>query len=214
MATSATGEFSKHYFPDYTPIVDPLHALSYVYQAAQAATVDMEECWQLCKPWITWIWQGKVDRVLDDLDQRIAQTTDAAVLDTLNTSRGYLHNNRDRMRYDEYRRRGLPITTALMESTIKRINRRIKGTEKFWREGAEPQIQLSADKISETHPSMPTGKRKRTPKSANANPVPNYSEPCPAPHPGERQSGFRPTRFSACKTCARGPLFLAANDSA
>jgi hypothetical protein len=139
-------------FPDYTPIVDPLHALSYVYQAAQAATVDMEECWQLCKPWITWIWQGKVDCVLDDLDQRIAQTTDAAVLDTLNTSRGYLHNNRDRMRYDEYRRRGLPITTALMESTIKRINRRIKGTEKFWREGAEPQIQLSADKISETRP--------------------------------------------------------------
>jgi len=140
------------YFPDYTPIVDPLHALSYVYQAAQAATVDMEECWQLCKPWITWIWQGKVDRVLDDLDQRIAQTTDAAVLDTLHTSRGYLHNNRDRMRYDEYRRRGLPITTALMESTIKRINRRIKGTEKFWREGVEPQIQLSADKISETRP--------------------------------------------------------------
>ena len=140
------------YFPDYTPIVDLLHALSYVYQAAQAATVDMEECWQLCKRWITWVWQGKVDRVIDALDQQIAQTTDAAVLDTLNTSRGYLHNNRDRMRYDEYRRRGLPITTALMESTIKRINRRIKGTEKFWREGAEPQIQLTADKISETHP--------------------------------------------------------------
>ncbi len=66
--------------------------------------------------------------------------------------RGYLHNNRHRMRYDEYRRRGLPITTALMESTIKRMNRRIKGTEKFWREGAEPMLQLAADKISETEP--------------------------------------------------------------
>jgi hypothetical protein len=140
------------HFPDYTPVVDLLHALSYVYQGAQAVARDMEECWQLCKPWITWIWQGKVDRVIDALDQHIAQTTDAVVLDTLNTSRGYLHNNRDRMRYDEYRRRGLPITTALMESTIKQINRRIKGTEKFWREGAEPQIQLSADKISETRP--------------------------------------------------------------
>ncbi len=140
------------YFSDYTPIVDLLHALSYVYQAAQSAAVDMEACWKLCSRWITWVWQGKVDRVIDALDQQIPETTDAAVLDTLNTSRGYLHNNRDRMRYDEYRRRGLPITTALMESTIKRINRRIKGTEKFWREGAEPQIQLSADKISETHP--------------------------------------------------------------
>jgi len=147
-------------FPDYTPVVDLLHALSYVYQAAQAAAVDMEECWQLCSLWITWVWQGKVERVIDALDQKIAQTTDAAVLDTLNTSRGYLHNNRDRMRYDEYRRRGLPITTALMESTVKRINRRIKGTEKFWREGVEPQIQLCADKISETRPLEAFWKRK------------------------------------------------------
>ena len=120
----------------------------------------MEECWQLCKPWITWVWQGQMDRVLDALDQHIAHATDAAVLDTLNTSRGYLHNNRDRMRYADYRRRGLPITTALMESTIKRINRRIKGTEKFWREGAEPQLQLSADKISETDPLDAYWKRK------------------------------------------------------
>jgi hypothetical protein len=109
------------YFPDYTPIVDPLHALSYVYQAAQAATLDMEECWQLCKRWVTWVWQGNVGQVIDALDQQIAQASEATVLETLNTSRGYLQNNRDRMRYDEYRRRGLPITTALMESTIKRI---------------------------------------------------------------------------------------------
>ena len=50
----------------------------------------MEDCWRLCKPWIT--------------------------------------------------------------STIKRINRRIKGTEKFCRDGAEPMLQLAADKISETEP--------------------------------------------------------------
>jgi hypothetical protein len=145
-------KIQQTYFPDYTPIVDPLHAFSYVYHAAQAASVDMEECWQLCKRWITWTWQGKVGDVIDALDQQIAQTSDATILETLSTSRGYLHHNRDRMRYDEYRRRGLPITTALMESTIKRINRRIKGTEKFWRDGAEPQLQLTADKISETIP--------------------------------------------------------------
>ncbi len=148
------------YFSDYTPIVDLLHALSYVYQAAQAAAVDMEACWQTCSQWITCVWQGNVQRVIDALDQKIAHTTDTAVLDTLTTSRGYLHNNRDRMRYDAYRRRGLPITTALMESTIKRINRRIKGTEKFWRDGVEPQIQLCADKISDTRPLDAFWKRK------------------------------------------------------
>lgn len=139
-------------FPDYTPIVDLLHALSYVYQAAQAVAVDMEDCWRLCKPWITWVWQGQVERVITALDQHLAQTSDTATLQMLHDSRGYLYNNRHRMRYHEYRRRGLPITTALMESTIKRINRRIKGTEKFWREGAEPMLQLVADKISETQP--------------------------------------------------------------
>jgi len=161
-------------FPDYTPIVDLLHALSYVYQAAQAAAVDMPECWQLCKPWITWIWQGQVERVIAAIDERIEQIGDAATRETLGESRGYLHNNRHRMYYDEYRRRGLPITTALMESMIKRINRRVKGTEKFWRDGAEPILQLVADKLSETQPletywknkaETQTGKRKSRAKA-------------------------------------------------
>lgn len=148
------------YFSEYTPIVDLLHALSYVYQAAQAAAADMEQCWQLCQPWITWVWQGRVERVINALDQCIAQTSDPTARETLRDSRGYLQNNRHRMRYHEYRRRSLPITTALMESTIKRINRRIKGTEKFWRDGAEPMLQLVADKISETRPLETYWKRK------------------------------------------------------
>ena len=62
----------------------------------------------------------------------------------------YLTNNANRMKYDEYRRAGLPITTTLIESTINQTNPRMKGTEKFWDEGAEPQLQLCADRISET----------------------------------------------------------------
>ena len=38
------------------------------------------------------------------------------------------------MQYDAYRREGLPITSSHMESTVKRFNRRVKGTEKFWSE--------------------------------------------------------------------------------
>ncbi len=40
------------------------------------------------------------------------------------------------MRYDEYRRQGLPFTSCHIESTIKQINRRVKGSENFWSEGA------------------------------------------------------------------------------
>jgi hypothetical protein len=35
-----------------------------------------------------------------------------------------------------------------VESTIKRVNRRMKGTEKFWDQGAEPLLQLVADHLS------------------------------------------------------------------
>ena len=47
----------------------------------------------------------------------------------------YLENQKSRMHYDQYRRAGLPITSSHIESTIKQINRRVKGSEKFWSEG-------------------------------------------------------------------------------
>ena len=40
----------------------------------------------------------------------------------------YLKNQRSRMNYAEYRKLGLPITSSHIESTIKQINRRMKGT--------------------------------------------------------------------------------------
>ena len=56
------------------------------------------------------------------------------------------------MKYAEYRTQGLPITSSHIESTIKQINRRVKGSEKFWDQGAEPLLQLAADHLSETEP--------------------------------------------------------------
>lgn len=63
----------------------------------------------------------------------------------------YLKNNAERMRYDRYRCQGLPIMTSAVESVIKQINRRVKGSEEFWSEpGAEAILQLRADYLSET----------------------------------------------------------------
>lgn len=53
--------------------------------------------------------------------------------------------------YAAYRRLGLPITSSHIESTIKQINRRLKGTETFWDQGAEPLTVLAADYVSETN---------------------------------------------------------------
>jgi hypothetical protein len=68
----------------------------------------------------------------------------------------YLENQKSRMHYDQYRREGLPITSSHIESTIKQINRRVKGSEKFWSEGgAEALLQLAADYLSETNLTCP-----------------------------------------------------------
>ena len=48
------------------------------------------------------------------------------------------------MKYPEYRRAGLPVSSSMIESLIKEINFRVKGTEKFWNrpEGAEQILQV------------------------------------------------------------------------
>ena len=47
-------------------------------------------------------------------------------------------------------RQGLPIVSSLVESMVKQVSRRVKGTEKFWgEEGAEAILQLRADYLSD-----------------------------------------------------------------
>ena len=71
----------------------------------------------------------------------------------VSTALGYLQNHKDKMRYPEYRRQGLPITSSYVESAVKQINYRVKGTEKFWtEEGVESLLQLRADYQSTDNP--------------------------------------------------------------
>jgi hypothetical protein len=61
------------------------------------------------------------------------------------------------------RKQGLPIASSHIESTIKRIKQRVKGTEKFWSEaGAEAILQLRADTLSETDPLARFWERRQT----------------------------------------------------
>jgi hypothetical protein len=63
----------------------------------------------------------------------------------------YLGNNAERMKYPEYRKAGLPVSSSLVESLIKEMNYRVKGTEKFWDnpEGAEAILQVRAALLSD-----------------------------------------------------------------
>lgn len=153
--------YSRH-FSHYTPITDLMHALSYVYAAAIACSATVEEGWGLHRRWLAWVWAGKVTLVIEAL-QEIAKNR-SANSKPVERAITYLSNNASRMKYDEYRRAGLPITTALVESTQKQINWRAKGTEKFWRdEHLEPLLHLVTDNLSDTtdHEQFWTRRRKR-----------------------------------------------------
>lgn len=138
------------HFSHYTPIVDIMHALAYVYGGAIASCGRIEDGWQLYVQWLEWTWSGDVDRVITAMQQQAAGHEE--VPEDLRRAITYLSNNASRMQYARYRREGLPVTTSPVESAQKQINERIKGTEKFWRDDSlEPLLQLKADDLSETH---------------------------------------------------------------
>jgi hypothetical protein len=145
----------KKYFSQMTPIVDIMHALSYGYRAA--AVLDEEG---LYRRWATAIWQGRVGEVLEELathQQRLGLPPKDASADDprqrIHRAATYYTNNQLRMNYPEYRRLGLPITSSLMESTIKQLSRRVKGTEKFWNQSmVDAILQLNADSLSDSQP--------------------------------------------------------------
>jgi hypothetical protein len=143
----------KQNFPEFTPILDFIHVLSYLFLAAKAVHEAPQDAWDQYQVWMTGCWRGEVDQVLEELTAWQASLglppEDARATDPrqiVATTLRYLTNNRDRMKYDEYRREGLPITTAWMESLVKEINYRVKGTEMFWNnpEGAEAILQVRA----------------------------------------------------------------------
>lgn len=146
-------------FSSFTPILDFIHALSYVYAAATAGR-PFDDGWQAYVTWITWIWQGEVAKVIAAVAQRQQELGLPADADADTSPRRmvadawtYLQNQQSRMRYPEYRTQGMPITSSHIESAIKQINRRVKGTEKFWSEqGSEGMLQLRADILSDAHP--------------------------------------------------------------
>jgi hypothetical protein len=150
--------FEMHLVPwGFIGILDVVHLLAYLHDAAHAWKKDRRAAWKQYVQWLRWAWSGQVKPLLASLRQAAAQlgkpSADASDNDprrVLRDTLGYVENNRTRMDYPRYRCLGLPVSSAAVESTIKQINRRVKGTEKFWLDGgAEAMLQLRAAYLSE-----------------------------------------------------------------
>lgn len=148
-------EIKRRHFPQAVGVLDLMHALSYAY----AASLAIQEPAAYAR-WARWIWAGQVDRVIAELAVHRARWGPPPPKAKENDPRArverawtYYSNHRQRMNYPAYRRQGLPLTSSHIESTIKQINRRVKGTEKFWsRDCGEAILQLRADYLSDSQP--------------------------------------------------------------
>ena len=143
----------QRHFPDFVPILDFVHAAEHLYEAARCVHDEWECQWTTYRRWAQMCWSGLVAQVIAEMKQhqqnigpppRDCDQTDARKI--LADNIGYFENNASRMKYPEYRRQGLPTTPALMESFVKELSARVKGTEKFWNDGqsGEAILQLRA----------------------------------------------------------------------
>jgi hypothetical protein len=149
----------RTYFPGFEPIVDFVHALTYVYLSAKAVGGPAAAVWERYLGWATACWEGGVAGVLEELRAALeekppppegqeSKATDP--YEVIRLAIGYLRNNQPRMDYPRYRRAGLPTCSGLVESLVKQFNRRVKGSEKFWNPTqAETILQLRAAYLCE-----------------------------------------------------------------
>ena len=139
--------------------MDFVHVLTHVFLAAKAVGGSAPAIWTRYLDWATACWQGQVATVLQELralQEAMPPPEDPEELkptepyEVIRVTIGYLINNEARMDYPRYRRAGFPTCSCLVEALIKQLNRRVKGTEKFWNPAqAETILQLRAAYLCE-----------------------------------------------------------------
>jgi hypothetical protein len=100
-------------------------------EAAQARGGTEQDRWGRYTQWLAWAWRSQRDKLLVALNEACEHTglppKGAAESDpraVLHKARTYVTNNCDKMDYPRYRRLGLPISSAPVESAIPSVPRR------------------------------------------------------------------------------------------
>ncbi len=129
------------------PVLDILHALSYIWQAAALFEKKDDARKAFTRKRLLCILQGDVRGVIRGL-RRLGTTRglSAKSLTELKRICGYLENNADRMRYDEYLRRGYPIASGVIEGACRHLvkDRMERSGMRWTLEGARSMLNLRA----------------------------------------------------------------------
>jgi hypothetical protein len=136
-------------------ILDFPHLLVHLFAAARLAYgKDAQAAWKLYERMLRDAWSGKVDAVIEALRSQVRRLPKSRGGNdgprVVELAMAYVQRNCQRMDYPRYRRMGLPVSSSLVESLIKQINHRVKGTEQFWNNGGlEAVLQVRAAYLSE-----------------------------------------------------------------
>ena len=144
------------HFPGWLQILDFLHLLVHLYAAARLAYAkNPRAAWKLYEQMLRDAWGGKVQAVIDALGEEVKRlrgdsSAGGESCRVVRLALEYVERNREHMDYPRYRRMGLPVSSAPVESLIKQINHRVKGSEQFWNSGGlEAVLQVRAAYLSQ-----------------------------------------------------------------
>lgn len=152
--------FTKFFQPfGFIPILDIIHAVTYVYAAATAGRTRAEGA-AAYHEWVGLMWNGRTTELIAAVAARLAELGPPEPDESATSPRSivsaaltYLRNQQSRMDYPRYRKLGLPITSSHMESAVKELNYRLKGSEKFWSaDGGASVLQMKSDTLSDSDP--------------------------------------------------------------
>lgn len=141
------------YFCVLARIIDWYHAVEHLWECAKAVHgTGTVQAAQWAERLEALLWDGKVQRVIDELSAEASKLgppaeadTGANVMKVLANNIAYFTQHEKHMDYPEYRRRGWPIGSGETEAAVKQFNKRIKGTEQFWSaDGVEAIVTLRA----------------------------------------------------------------------
>jgi hypothetical protein len=127
------------------PILDILHALSYIWKAAKLFTKTDAARRAFTRQRLLRILRGEVRGVIRGLRRMgTIQDFSGESLKELTRICGYLEKNADRMRYDEYLRRGYPIASGVIEGACRHLvkDRMERSGMRWTLEGARSMLHV------------------------------------------------------------------------
>jgi hypothetical protein len=124
-------EIQKTNFPDATPILDFYHALEHLADFCSLIPKEQTAKHSYAK-WRAMLYEGDVYQILEEMkESRESGSKDS---DEAQKHINYFQNNKWRMQYQEYRAKGYPIGSGLVEGQCKLVvGKRFKGNGMRWK---------------------------------------------------------------------------------